>query len=388
MTATLTKCGFPHDTEATAGLTGFANSTLSAQNSGVGVNLTLMLVAANSSETITQVGYRQQTTTGTPAANSYRIGLQGVNSSGVPDGTWLGGGSPAYVDFTPTNADDGKFIFKTLTNSVSINRGQLIALVLTRTAATDASNCISATYQTSRVSGRTGFPTPLTHNGASWSKSNNGYGAMAVASASNYYGYPVNDCVNANSFGSTTEVGIAFTMPTSRCSTYKLLGVRWWGKTGATGAKTFMAALYSGGVTGTVSQIAASEAVDNDTHGTAGSSDRLFEMGFSTGTLPTLDAGTEYVVAFSTTTATEMDLLAITVEDSAFLAALYDNDMGIAFVTRTLTDYPPSGNDSNNFTKTATKRPYVELIFGDLTPPAGGSSSGFIRPVGAGGLVS
>lgn len=385
MTATFTKCGFPHDTEGTGGLTDFTSVTLSAQNSAIACVQMVVLVAANSSETITKVGYRHTTTTGTPATDSYRIGLQGVSdTTGDPDGTWVNGN--AYVDFTPSSADNGKFIWKTLANSASLTRGQKVALVLTRIAATDASNCINVGYQSARVAARSGFPTPLTHNGTSWTPSSTGYPTMAYASATNYYGFPASSIINVNAFGSTTEVGESFTVPTSRCSTCVLLGFRWWGKTGGTGAKTIIGSLYSAPVSGSIAQIASTIQVDADLEAINGSSDRLHEFWFQDSTLPTLTAGTQYAVGIATTTASEMDLLALTVENAADLAAFYDNDMGIAFVTRTLTSYPPSGDDTNNFTETATKRPYIELVFGDLTPPAGGGGDG-IAVLTRGGLA-
>ena len=371
MTATLTKLGFPHDTEGSSGLTDFTSVTLSALNSGIANVQMVALVAANGSETITRVGYRQTTTTGTPPTNSYRIGWQGVSdTTGFPDGVWLNGN--AYVDFTPTAADNGKFVLKTLANSVSINRAQKAASVLQRIASTDASNCIGVAYQNARPSNRAGFPVPLTHNGTVWAKSSTGYPTMGYASASNYYGFPASSIINVNPFGATIEVGQSFIVPTSRGSTCVLLGFRWWGKTGASGARTMIGSLYEYPVSGSIAQIASTIQLDNDAAAINGSSDRLHEFWFQDATLPILTTGVKYAVGIATTTAADMDLLALTVEDVAHLAAFYDYDMSIAFVTRTLNSYPPSGDDTANFVETVTKRPYIELVFGDFTLQAGG----------------
>src|SRR5438105_4685448 len=49
--------------------------------------------------TITRLGFRYGTRTGTPP--TYQVSLQGVDGTGVPDGTVKGGGSPASATFTP-----------------------------------------------------------------------------------------------------------------------------------------------------------------------------------------------------------------------------------------------------------------------------------------------
>lgn len=375
MTATLRRWGLPWHA-AVNGATDTTLTTLSALNSAVAHTLLAGLVAANGSETITKVGYRQGTTTGTPVANSYKIGIQGISTStGNPDGTYLGGGSPASVTFTPSNANDSKWVWMTLTNSVSVTRGQQIALILERIVATDASNCISAGSAWSPTLNRpAGPPVGQTNNGTVWTKNTSNPPVMGYGSASNIYGFPHQNTYDATkTFGGTTEAGFTFNVPTSYGSTFQLLGVRLYANTGNTGAKDFIASLYSSPVSGSVTQIAKSVQWDNDQFSTLGSGDRFMEFYFSDSTLPTLNTGTTYGIGFGTTTASESTLICLKLTTSTDNLAWEYSDMGIQYASRTLTSYPPSSDDTNNFTQSNTFIPWAELIVGDVTPPSGGS---------------
>lgn len=368
--------GAPYIIQSTAALTA-NNTTLSTLNTKIGAVLG-SLMCSGSSATITHVGYRQGVTTGTPAGSSYKIGLQGVDSSGNPDGTYLGGGSPASATFTPAGANDGTWVWVALANSVAVNRESSVALVLERVAATDAGNCISAASSHARLANRTGVPYALTHNATSWTKITGGDGAtahhcMGLKSASEVFGYPAKNLYVAESLGSTTEKGFAFTLPTDFCSTYKVKGVRLLAMSGSSGSGTRYATLYSS-PTSSPAILNQSNARDNDVHAIPGNSvDRPVEYAFS-GTLATLTAGTEYGIGFATTSGSDMEISCMEVSSVGDFDA-WPFGQQAAYMTRTLTDYPPSGNDSNNFTKTTTKRVIAELILDDLTPPAGGGST-------------
>jgi hypothetical protein len=372
--------GAPFPIPAVSAVT-LTSTTLSTLNTKVGA--VMALGCTGTSATITHVGYRQGTSVGTPASNSYKIGIQGISSAGVPDGTYLGGGSPASKTFTPAGANDNAWVWVALDNSVSVNRDTRIGLVIERVAATDAGNCILVASQHSSLSVRNGIPYGLTHNATSWTKitgdGSTGSHMMGCKSASEIFGHVATNLYALNAFGSTTESGMFFTVPSTFWDTYKVKGVRFLGTTPPTGANTHVVSLYSSPVTGSVTLIAQSNQTDNDSVTVDGSQSRSFEIYF-TGTLPTLTAGTEYGIGVATTTASGMELATMAVASAADLDA-WSGGQQTGFMTRTLTDYPPSGNDSNNFTKTATKRPLMELILDDITAPSGGGSTVYVGGV-------
>ena len=95
--------------------------------------------------TATTVGFICASKTGTAANDSYTVSIQTINTSGVPDGTILGGGSPASQTFPNATYPDAGFGTNTahaiaLANSIALQQGTWYALVVRRTGATDASN--------------------------------------------------------------------------------------------------------------------------------------------------------------------------------------------------------------------------------------------------------
>jgi hypothetical protein len=368
--------GAPYPIVGTA-ITSISASTLSTLNSKIAA--VLAFPCSGTSDTITHVGYRQGTSTGTPGSNSYKIGIQGVDASGLPDGTYLGGGSPASLTFTPAGANDNTWVWAALTNSISINRDVRIALVLERITATDAGNCIAAGFAHGRHTLRVGIPYSLTHNGTSWTK-RTGDGtanthAMGFKSAAAVYGYPAkNQYIATDTYGSTVEVGMYFTLPANLGATYKVKGVRFAGLEPPSGTGVHYATLYSAPVTGTIAIQNQSLASDNDAFSSNESSDRVMEFYFS-GALATLNTATEYGVGLAVTAGSSMHLACLEAQAAADFDA-WPGGQQFGFMSRTLnTDFPPSSNDTNNFTKTATKRPLMELILDDLTAPSGGGTT-------------
>jgi len=322
-------------------------------------------------------------TTGTPSASSYRIGLQGINASGNPDGTWLTGGT-AYVDFTPpaaASADDGKWLWKTLAASASVTVGDRIAVVLERTAATDASNKITAVSQFGNGAMRVAFPVSQTHNGTAWTKISSNGPLMGIASSTTCWGFPLEVTSTSNAFGNTAEVGMLFTIPTNFCSTFKLASVNAAIRTDPSGgARDIYATLYST-PTGTPTIVAQTAALDVDIESNAASDNRLFEFVFTT--QPTLNAGTEYAIGISTTTATNSNIYTWATNAVGDWDA-WSGGQQFSYATRTLTSFPPD-TDTGSFTATTTKRPFIDLVFADLTAPTGG---GGMRLAGHGGLAA
>jgi hypothetical protein len=376
--------GAPYDLSPQGVLT-TTDSTLSTLNTKIG--MVFQFDSDGSSDTITHVGFRLGTVTGTPGANSYRVGIQGVNSSGEPDGTFLGGGSPASATFTPSSGNANTWQWVALTNSISINRGALTALVLERATATDAANCIAAAYGHTRAFARAGIPYGLTNNASAWAKQpgngSNAEPAMGCKSASAVYGKPAkNQFIYSDTYGATVEAGMYFTIPTNFASTFKVKGVEFIGLTPPSGTGVHYATLYENPVTGTIAIPTGgqSNATDNDAVAQAESTDRFMKFLF-TGTLPTLSAGTEYGIGLAVTGSAHMALACLELQSAADGDA-WQWGQQTGFMTRTLnTDFPPSSNDTNNFTKTATKRPLMRLLLADVTAPSGGGSTVYVGGV-------
>jgi hypothetical protein len=362
----------------------FSAATFDLNTTGFKVAATFKPYIAGASDTITHVGYRQGVTTGTPAAASYKIGVQGVSATtGNPDGTYLGGGSPASAEFQPTSGNDSTWQWIALDNSISINAGQTVALVLETGSGWTTGNKITATHYFP-ASRRSVFPVPQSYNG-SWTKRGTDAPALAMKSAGHVYGWPYQSAGTTRNFGATAEAGFWFNIPTNFCSTFKLVGLR--AIILPPGAnKSFVVNVYENPLSGSIASIQATDAMDSDIFAAASSAVRTLEVSFE-GTAPTLNAGTDYVVGFATTTASEGALYTADVASAGDFDAISYRQQ-TAYTTRTLTDFPPSGNDTNNFAAvTATSRPYVELILAEVTAPAGGSGGMIVHPGMSGRLI-
>src|SRR5262245_2059365 len=100
-----------------------SNFTLNANNDQVE-----FVFQVREAVTITRLGFRQGTVTGT--SPEFKISLQGVDTSGNPDGTIKGGGSPAEDLFTPAGGANSTWLWKTLDNSYAAAAGEFLASVI------------------------------------------------------------------------------------------------------------------------------------------------------------------------------------------------------------------------------------------------------------------
>lgn len=321
-----------------------------------------------SSITITHAGHKISATTGTPAADSYKISLQAPGSDGNPSGTVLGGGSPASSNVTPSGSG---WQWEALDNSYTANRGDIICVVTERLAATDAANKIELAYRNSIIGTATNMPYGGTNDGATWTKSPRmPIFAVKNTDASVVVGFPLATLENAQTFGNTVEEGESFTLPTSFCSTYTVKAVEWSGNGPTAGANTYQVRIYST-PTGTPSMVQETGALDSDALGQSATAGPFYAV--FTGTLATLNCGTKYGVAFSTTTATNMSLYYMSVANVADWNA-WPGQQQTARISRTNASYPPASS-ATSFTETTTTRPRIKLIIGDITAPAGGGTA-------------
>lgn len=312
--------------------------------------------------TITEVGFRYTSRTGTPP--TYRISLQSVSTTtvGIPTGTILGGGSPASATFTPpaSTAWNATFQWVTLANAYTCARGEMLAIVIDYSSGTvDASNFGSFTLNMWHKSHR---PWAASYDGAAWSKIHNGpvYG---YRTASATYGHPfINGLVISTTSTANDELAARFVLPNGTTSTYTLVGARWYGKNStATGSQQMI--LYSGttelqNVTLDAEQFQAVDAIGT------------MECYFDESSLTALTPGTEYRLSLKLITGW-LSLY------SATYAAAQDA------ATNPLSPYLSTRN-AGAWTDTTTSVPRLELIFDDVTASAGGGL--LINPGLSGGL--
>lgn len=349
-----------------------ASTALDDQNEGIAAAFEIYEDA-----TITHVGFRCAAKTGTPGDDIYTCGIQGMSTGGVPDGTYLGGGSPASQTFPnatypAAGFGTGTYHWIALANSIALQAGTQYQLVIQHTGATDASNLLTLTRGSNQMN-QPGFPYPATASSAgTWTKDTANYPLYwGVKSASKSYLLPTVTVQNVLACGSTTETGFTFTMPSGYGGNTKgLRGIRFCsGTSGPAGAGTYTLTLYSGALA--ASPTILQQKLNQDSDFTNATASRVFELLFSEDTLSALASGTKYGVGLSHSGVGGWSWQYQTVQDAGDATAYPYG--GFARMSRTLTSYPPSGDDTNAFTETATGMIVAELIFGEVTPPSGGS---------------
>ena len=261
-----------------------------------------------------------------------------------------------------------------IAKGVAVKLGTDFKHVAKSTAATDASNKITA-YSNLSITGGQAFPISTTNTGAGWNRSSNTQPVLAMKSASYCYGWPYTGTSLAvtNNIGDTTESGMSFTIPSTFCSTYKVRGFRALVKNPTqSGTRYIQGCLYSS-ITSSPVQQAKTIKMSTQNISASSSAQRKLEMWFTS--TPTLTAGTKYGLGISTHTATDSSVYTLEQEsgDTANFDAFHFQQQA-AFITRTVDAYAniDGGTATGNFTETTYKRPWIELILDDITFTGGG----------------
>jgi hypothetical protein len=315
--------------------------------------------------TITQVGIRINTITGTPGELTISLN-ELTNTDGYPSATILGGGSPASVAIASPSASftAGQVYWATLANSYAATAGQMMALKVDPTAGTwDASNSIAVTVALAGFGTRQGIPYAVQAPSGTYARVS-GYPVYGVRSTTDTQGLPI-EALNSTTCDSATnpnQAGFAFTLPSGWSDTYKLRGLIMLLSKPAAANQSFEIVLYSSdGVTElqTVTH-------DSEYFGTTSvnATYRTCEFFFDESTLSTLTFGTKYYIF---------------IRPNASTGDIIINDFGV----RQATDLQalPLGENCFFATKvdtatapveTTTRRPYVGLILDDITEPTAG----------------
>lgn len=308
--------------------------------------------AGVASTTITRLGFRQGTLTGT--APVFRVSLQGVDGTGIPDGTIKASGS-AFFDYTPTSGNNNKWQWVTLGASYAAAPGEILALVIKYQSGTiDASNKCSFT-STLAINSQN-FPYVITNAAGVRTKTQGplvyGFGTTGQA-----YGSPLDSTTNTsfNSGSTPDEHACRFLLPTGWGSTYRIRGVGLAFVTGAAG-HVLRVTLYSG--TTVLQQ------VDWDTDHATGFANVVADILFDESSLTDLSYGSVYRLGLAPQDTTNQNVGHITVAANADLDA-YPGGLEMYTSTRT---------DAGAWTDIDTRRLNLDLLLDDLTGGAGGSS--------------
>lgn len=353
--------------------------TLSVQTTGAGTHIidastdqVEFIFASETTDAITHLGVRVSAVTSPPVLI---ISLQGVDASGVPDGTIKGGGSPASATFTPAAG----WTWVALANSYTpTNRGEVLAIVVAYSSGTvGASNTATLYLGYSGINWK--FPYAIGNNAGARTLSTTGWPVFGYRTASARYGTPVvaPATVAYNSgTGTADEYGMKFTVPTSLCYSYKIRGIRAFNVWAAGG--TSIVILYSGTTTaasdstGATSETTKQQTVTYDHDHVVAVSGGPTYIFFDEASLVTLYAGATYRLTIQPQTANSTTAQYIDVaETSDWQAYRHGEDVGQS--TRL--------NDSGNFTDNTLRRLVMELILDDITQPESVPPFGVAQPV-------
>lgn len=254
------------------------------------------ILQAERALTITKIGFRYGLRTGTPP--TYKLSIQGTDATtGNPDGTIKGGGTPASVTFTPP-ADtswDGTWRELTLDNPYTTTRGEEIAIVIKYDSGTvDASNFSSLTQTdgNSYYASIEGKPYSTANNAGTRTKSGS-RPVFTYVTASEVFGFPNLSGFTSAAFTTGTnpnEIATTFTLPAGWGSTFQLHAVRLRTNVPATG-KSGLVRLYSG------TTVLQTYTFDSDI--VQAQNNRVFLCEFTDTTLATLNFGQQYRVSFT-----------------------------------------------------------------------------------------
>jgi hypothetical protein len=187
---------------------------------------------AEEAATITKVGFYFDARGTNATPGTCRVGIQSVNTSGDPSGTWLG-----YTDYTANATNFPNFsgvnLDITANGTASVTRGQLYAIVMYAQSGTwDASNNLQFTTLFAGAGQYiTAFPTMKSVVGGAASNNNgaqphpNIYCESSTATYGNPQVTPVN-IASYNSGSTPDEIGVKFTFNASWTTSFNVLGIQ------------------------------------------------------------------------------------------------------------------------------------------------------------------
>lgn len=302
---------------------------------------------APASDTITHLWIRTTALTGT--CPTYKVSLQGVTTGGAPDGTVLGGGSPASATFTVAGAERQ---WVALDNSYAVTLGDPIAIVVEYASGTiNGSNFATFAYGSHGFiyRDRPDIPYAMANTG-SWSKSASTGVIYGMRSSTARYGFPLVSATNEIVTTLGHRLALGFNIPAGAGSTFKIRGARFAG--GAQAASTATYGLW------TASTEVTSVDRDTDISSIGGSLGRHTNIPLA----PTaIDHGTDYYVGIESDGG-DVKVLVANFDDADDAASMPGGSM-----------FWYATYNGSAWTDDDTKRPMIMLELDDWTEPSGGS---------------
>jgi hypothetical protein len=341
------------------------NHIVDASNEGMAV-----VFQPFNADPITHLGFRYGSRTGTPP--TFSIGLEGVGSGGLPDGTDLGGGFPTLKTFTPpaSTAWDGLWQWVALANSYAPTRGQILAAVIRYASGTiDGSNNSSFTRNIVNMSNLTGFPYPVTNSGGTWSKVASSP-VLGWRTASGRYGF-IAEAAYATNTANTAghRVLMKFRLPSGEAVSYKVAGIAGQIRTGNTGGSCKLILTDS---SGTILQ--ETTLTTNQAANTNSLASRILFFGDSS--LQSLVYGTDYYVGIEVISGA-CSIGGVTLAEAADREA-FPNGLNRCLGTST----------GGAITDDTLVMPAIELIVDEVTPASGGGGALLLGGLGQTGIGS
>lgn len=321
------------------------------------------IVSAQEAGTITRLYHRQSAIVGTTP--TFRISAQGINlSTGHADGTILGAGNSAFVNFNPSSlswANEGHWL--NLGGSFDVTRAQRFSIVIDYVSGTiDGSNSYAPVLGLAETTVG-GLPYVNQVNAGSVARSSV-FPIVGFGTTSTAYGFPINNFANVTYASNTVggdEYAIKFNFPAALYPTYTIAGLRIGSINQAAGS--FEIRLYD-----SASNILQQTAYDADVLFSL-SAGRDTYLPFDTTTLATLTGGLDYRLSIIPMTANNIVV--------PRLSVLSAGDFGPYFEGTTYTSHSVR-EDGGSWTDDPLIRIAGQLVFGDITIGQVGLSRGIL----------
>jgi hypothetical protein len=329
-----------------------------ASNDGVG-----WVFQAVGTDAITHLGFRYGTRTGTPP--TYRISIQGVSTTtGLPDGTVVGGGTPASATFTPP-ADttwNGTWQWIALDNSFVPTADQEYALCIEYSSGTiNASNFSSMTTEDGSGLIPGSLPYAMQLAAGTWSKKFAGRPIFGVRTAASRYGQPYTGQYTTAISTQTHRIAVKFKIPTDATNEYTVSEIMFGGLMGSTG-KAPVVGVWNAAGTALQSRTFDSDVMRNPAAGSMRSNQ--LRCG---GSAATLSAGTSYYFGVEAASATPGSINITGLQ-------LGNADDRLAYPGGT--DWCLATWDGASWTDLTTVYPIAQIHLVSMTQQAGGGGGG------------
>jgi hypothetical protein len=309
---------------------------------------------------ITQVAIPVSGRTGT--TTTWIATLQDVDgSTGFPNGTIKGGGSPASVTFTNASLANGTVGWLTLANPYTpANPNEDLALVVGYSSGTAPSGGVAdlTLNVVNQSAARSGMPYQINNDNGVRTKNNN-LPIFGYRTASATYGFPI-QAAYATTFVSPNEVALRLQLPVGAGTSFTISKMRFIATMPAAAANSLIGRLYNG-----ITVLQDTTAWDEEV--ISGTSARLFTAYFDESPLATLSHGSPYYLAVAQQTANAITMQGVTVNAAADMGG-FNLGSNLYLATRAGTTW----------TEVPATRPYIEFFVEDWTAGVGGGG-GFRR---------